>query len=277
VKATRLVAIDLDGTLVGSDLRISDEDRAAISRAVAAGVEITITTGRLFSAGRPFADELGLRGALIPLNGAAVFDLRSGAMIRSVPLDPGVALRALDALRERQFRVQLYFGDHLYLDGTDERTAAYIRLARITPVMVPDLRALLTGSAPPEPGPMKLLGIGPEDDVVSQVRRLAADLGPKANVFRSLPQYLEVTDPRADKGTALAWLAAQRGLAPAEVAAIGDSDNDAPMLTWAGRSYAVANATPVAKQAAKRIVDRMGLGVAAALADILSETACERA
>ena len=271
MSAVRLVAIDLDGTLIGSDLAISDADRAAIGRATAAGVEVVIATGRLFAAARPFAEDLGLSGYLIPLNGAAVFEVRTGEMVRAVPLAADVAIEALDALRARRFRVQLYFGDRLYLDGADDRTKEYLRLARIEPVMVPDLRELLAGRAPPEPGPMKVLGIGSEADVLAQVGELGAKLGAAANVFRSLPQYLEVTDPRANKGTALEWVAAQRALDRSQVAAIGDSDNDAPMLSWASRSYAVAGATPVAKASAKLVVGATGAGVAMALADALAE------
>ena len=143
--------------------------------------------------------------------------------------------------------------------------------------MVPDLRALLGERTPPEPGPMKVLGIGTEAEVLAQVRELGARLGSKANVFRSLRQYIEVTDPGANKATALAWVAAQRGLNAANVAAIGDSDNDAPMLAWAGRSYAVANATPLAREAARRVVGAQGSGVAEALADLLAGAAYERA
>ncbi len=265
----RLVAIDLDGTLIGPDLTVSDVDRAAIGRATAAGIEICIATGRLFAAGRPFATDLGLTGFLIPLNGAAVFDVASGEMVRAVPLDRAIARDALGRLRSGGFRVQLYFGDELYLDGRDERTEAYLRLSRVTPVMVPDLAALLEGP-PPGPGPMKVLGIGGEAAVVEQVRVLGAQYGERANVFRSLRQYLEVTDPEADKGRALAWVAERRGLEPPAIAAIGDSDNDAPMLAFAGRSYAVAGGTPLALRSSKAVVGPQGIGVAEALADIMA-------
>jgi Cof subfamily protein (haloacid dehalogenase superfamily) len=276
VTATRLVAIDLDGTLIGEDLRVSNADRAAIEQATGAGIELCIATGRIFSAGRPFAEELGLTGYLIPLNGAAVFEVRTAEMVRAVPLDVDVARRALDELRASGFRVQLYFGDHLYLDGTDERARKYEQLSRVEPILVPDLLELLNGKAPAEPGPMKVLGIGTQAQVLEQISALRALFGSKANVFRSLPEYLEITNPAADKGTALAWVAAQRGIDRTEVAAIGDSDNDVPMLQWAGRSYAVANGTALAKAAAGTVVGARGTGVAEALADVLAGAACER-
>jgi len=124
---------------------------------------------------------------------------------------------------------------------------------------------------------MKLLAIGDEPRVVEQVKALGTRFGDRANVFRSLPQYLEVTDPRADKATALQWVAAERGLEPENVAAIGDADNDAPMLRWAGRSFAVRNGSPMAKQAAKRVVGPCGTGVAEAFADLFDGVAAERA
>jgi Cof subfamily protein (haloacid dehalogenase superfamily) len=275
--AVRLVAIDLDGTLIGDSLTISDADRRAIGRAQSAGIEICIATGRMFSAGRPFAEALGLQGYLIPLNGAAVYDVATGAMVHAVPLDTRVAVEALDALRAKNYRVQLYFDDKLYLDGMDERAEHYIRMSRVEPVMVPDLRVLLTGVPPPEPGPMKLLGIGPESDVLIQVAELSARLGTRANVFRSQPPYIEVTDPKADKGSALEWVAGRCGIDLQAVAAIGDSDNDAPMFARAGCSFAVSSGTPLAKSTAKIVVGPLGTGVAEALAAVLEGAKCERA
>lgn len=272
----RLVAVDLDGTLIGPDLTISDADQRAIARATAAGVGVCIATGRLFSASVTFARELGLRGFLIPLNGAAVFDVASGSMVRCVPLDSAIAREAVVALRAAGMRVQLYFGDDLYLDGMDARSEEYLRLSRVTPVIVPDLLALLAGP-PPAPGPMKVLGIGDEGAVLAQVRRLGARFGERANVFRSLPRYVEVTDPRADKATALAWIAERLGFDRAETGAIGDSDNDAPMLRWAGRSYAVGDGSAHAKESAQRVVAPRGSGVAEAFADMLDGVAVERA
>lgn len=274
--AIRLVAIDLDGTLIGDSLTISDADRRAIGRARSAGIEVCIATGRMFCAGRPFAAELGLSGYLIPLNGAAVYDLTAGAMVHAIPLDARVAVEALDALREQKYRVQLYFDDKLYLDGMDERSEHYVRMSRVKPTMVPDLRKLLTGAAPPEPGPMKLLGIGPVSDVPTRVAELSARFGNRANVFRSQPPYIEVTDPRADKGTALAWVAGRAGIDLAAVAAIGDSDNDAPMFAIAGRSFSVSNGTPLARSSAKVVVGPLGVGVAEALSVVMEGAECER-
>ena len=141
---------------------------------------------------------------------------------------------------------------------------------------MPDLRALLTG-APPPGALIKLLAIGEPGAVAAEVPALAARLGAQANVCKSLPQYLEVTDPSADKGHAIVRMADILGVDLADCAAIGDSDNDVPMFRRVSESFAVANATDAAKKAATRLVAQRGAGVAEALALVLGGDACGRA
>jgi Cof subfamily protein (haloacid dehalogenase superfamily) len=276
----RLVAVDLDGTLIGNDLVISDADRAAIARAVSAGIHVVLETGRLFSASKPFAVELGLHGPIAGLQGGVIYDVDSGALLHAQPLSATVALAAYDDLVRKDFHLQLYFGDSLYLDRMSAASAEYLRLSRVEPVMVPDLRALLTGpaltGAPLHGDLMKLLAIGAPDLVAAEIPALARQLGSQANVFRSLPQYLEVTDPAADKGHALMRIAAILGVDLADCAAIGDSDNDVPMFKVVAESFAVANATEAAKNAATRVVAERGAGVAEALAMLVLGDACGR-
>ena len=168
--------MDLDGTLIGSDLVISDVDRAAIARAVETGIHVVLVTGRLFSASRPFALDLGLHGPLAGLQGGVVYDVDSGELLHATPLSASVALAAYDALQPKDYDLQLYFGDTLYLDHMSAASAEYLRLSRVEPVMVPDLRSLLTG-APPAGALIKLLAIGAPDAVADEIAPLSAILG----------------------------------------------------------------------------------------------------
>jgi Cof subfamily protein (haloacid dehalogenase superfamily) len=271
----RLIAVDLDGTLVGDDLTISDGDRAAIRRAMGGGIVVCLVTGRLYSASRRFADDLGLEGPLACLQGAAIYEVPTGRLMQSWPLAAGTALRAYDFMKDGGYRAQLYFGDALFLDGMDGGTEEYLRRSRIEPTMVPDLRALLSDPAGAPGTLLKVLGIGPAAEVERDISRLSDVLGVReANVMKSQPTYLEVTDPRADKGSALRFIAESLGISLAETAAIGDSDNDAPMLRIAGASFAVAGATAVARQAAGRMVGAQGAGVADAIDALCDADAC---
>ena len=82
----RLVALDLDGTLVGPGLAISERVRAAIAQARARGTEITIVTGRMFAATKPFAQTLGIAGPLVCYQGAAIFEASTGTVLRETPV-----------------------------------------------------------------------------------------------------------------------------------------------------------------------------------------------
>jgi Cof subfamily protein (haloacid dehalogenase superfamily) len=266
VKPPALIAIDLDGTLIGSSLAIDERNRAAIERAVELGSTICLASGRMFSAARPFATDLRLPGPMIVLNGAAIYDAASGARLCAVPLQPAIALQAYDLLKAANFHVQLYFGDKLYLDELDDFARHYLALSRVEPVMVDDLRPLLDGAPPGDVGPMKVLAVDTPARVAEYIPKVAAALGDAALVFKSQPDFLEVTDPGANKGAALEWIARSRGLDIDDVAAIGDSDNDVPMLQAAGHSFAVGNASPAARAAAQRVVaSQERCGVAEAL------------
>ncbi|MBC5826678.1 MAG: HAD family phosphatase [Candidatus Eremiobacteraeota bacterium] len=262
--------IDLDGTLIGASLEISAADRDAIAKAQDEGVTICLATGRLLDAARPFASELSLRGPIIVLQGSAIYDRADGPLAHCTPLCKATALAAYDSLIERGFHLQLYYGDTMYLDEVDSRARRYIEMSRVVPDVVGDLRSLLNGAAPPGPGPLKLLGIDHHSKVADTIPVLQRELGQRASVFMSQPTYLEVTDPAANKGAALEWVARRLGVALADTAAIGDSDNDIPMLQIAGRSFAVANATRGARSAAQSVVAGQGRnGVAQALAILL--------
>jgi len=272
-----LVAIDVDGTLVGEALTISDVDATAIRTAVRCGDVVCLASGRLLAASRPYADQLGLDGPIIVLQGAVGYDLRSGSRLFFTPVEVDVALRAYDSLRARGFHLQLYYGDHLYLDAMNRWAHYYIGLSRVEPIMVADLRALLVQTPPPEPGPVKVLAIAEPAKVSATAPQLRAELGKRANVVTSLPPFLEVTDPAANKGEALRRVAAHFGISMADTAAVGDADNDVPMLLAAARSFAVENGTPAAKAAARRMVPALGRGVAAALRILEEERAREPA
>lgn len=260
-----LVAIDLDGTLVGESLVISPQDETAILASSRAGNVICLASGRLFSASRPFAAQLGLRGPIIALQGAAAYDIESEQRLFCIPLAVTTALRAYDELKERGFHLQLYYGDQLYLDTINDAARYYMKISRVEPLVVPDLRALMTGTVPHEPGPIKVLGIASAALVNETISQLAPAFAGRANVFRSLPVFLEVTDPAATKGEALRRLASLLGIGMEATAAIGDSDNDVSMFEAAACSFAVANATEAAKRGAREVVAPLGSGVAEAL------------
>ncbi len=270
--SVRAVVIDIDGTLIGHSLQIDGVDADAVARARKLGLAVWLATGRLFSAAKPFARALDLRGPVIALNGAAIYDGESERLVRAHPLPRGVALRAYDRLKALALHVQLYFGDQLYLDEVNRFSEFYLSISRVEPKMVRNLRDLLTSETIADPGPLKVLAVTDPERVLESIPPLARELGSAAQVFRSQPEFLEITDPSADKGHALREVAAAAGITPADIAAIGDSDNDVPMFRVAGQSFAVDSGTPAAKASAGRIVAAQGRGgIAEAIRFLIGE------
>ncbi|MDC7337927.1 Cof-type HAD-IIB family hydrolase [Streptomyces lydicus] len=256
--APRLIATDLDGTLLHDDKTVSDRTIAALAAAERAGIEVFFVTGRPARWMGVVSDHVHGHGLAICANGAAVVDLhRGGRIVEVSPLERTIALDVVDALRNAapgtSFAVERTSGIHyepqyppLLLDPAAVVAPAEKLLAEdfVTPLSA-------TGSAGdpapafPEQPVIKLLAHHPdlEPDAFLALARTAA--GHLASFTRSSPTaLLEISGPGVSKAGTLAHCCAERGISPEEVVAFGDMPNDMEMLAWAGTSYAMANAHP---------------------------------
>ncbi|MBW5486216.1 Cof-type HAD-IIB family hydrolase [Streptomyces bambusae] len=267
---TRLIATDLDGTLLRDDKSVSPRTVAALAAAEEAGIEVFFVTGRPARWMDVVSDHVHGHGLAICANGAAVVDLRAGrefVLVRALPrpaaLDVVRALRA--AAPGTSFAVELTTGIHyepeyppLFLDPGAPVAAAEKLLHEDSP-----------GSAAPV---LKLLAHHAElapDEFLALARATA---GGFASITRSSPTaLLEISGHGVSKASTLAVCCAERGISPADVVAFGDMPNDVEMLRWAGTSYAMGNAHPdVADAASGRTVDNNEDGVAVVIEQILA-------
>src|SRR5665213_3254154 len=136
----RLVALDLDGTLVGDDLVLRPRVREAVAAAQARGVAVTIVTGRMFQAARPFARALAIDGPMVCYQGAAIFEAGTGAVLRETPVSSDVTREVLQWAHDRGVHAQCYADDTLYVEQINRFSKRYTDLARVEPVVVPSLR-----------------------------------------------------------------------------------------------------------------------------------------
>lgn len=232
---TRLAAIDLDGTLLRSDGTISPRTRAAARAAVAAGVEIVIVTARGPRTVGELAADLGVRGEAICSNGAIVLDLDSGRILRMRTIETEVALELVHALRERL--PGIIFAVEREALAHEPGFSAW----DWTPpsgTRVDDAVALLAEPA----AKLILRHVNHEVETVAAVARELA--GDSVSISLSGPWVVEISPAGVNKASALAELCEQLGVDADEVVAFGDHLNDLPMLAWAGRAVAVANAHP---------------------------------
>ncbi|MCK8676357.1 MULTISPECIES: Cof-type HAD-IIB family hydrolase [Streptomyces] len=269
----RLIATDLDGTLLRDDQSVSDRTVAALAAAEREGIEVFFVTGRPARWMGVVADHVHGHGLAICANGAAVVDLRAGGtLLETRPLEREIALDVVHTLRREApgtaFAVDLTSGVHyepdyppFYLDTAGSIAPAEKLLHEDEP-----------GSGDPV---LKLLALHPElsPDAFLALARTAA--GERASITRSSPTaLLEISGLGVSKASTLALCCAERGVSADEVVAFGDMPNDIEMLTWAGRSYAMGNAHPdVVAAASGRTVANNDDGVARIIEDLLAAPA----
>lgn len=214
-----------------------------------AGIAGCLVTGRMYRATVPFARELAFDAPLICYQGAAIIDPASDDVLAHQALANDVVLELI-ALAERDgMHLQLYRNDEYYCETRNQYSELYASLSMTQPVIVPSLREAFAYSPA-----TKGIVIAEAPVAAEYARRLAETLKGRANVTRSLPEFVEVFDPSVDKGSALRFVARHLGIAIEETTAIGDSWNDAPLLEAAGFSVAMGSAPPELKEICDRVV-----------------------
>ncbi len=233
----RLIATDLDGTLLRDDKTTSARTIAALQRVREAGIALVLVTGRPPRRLKSVARELDVTGHAICCNGALIYDLAADTIVEHTTLAADVARQLVVALREAApgvcFAIErgLIFGHE----------PAYTTISQITedePSLSADAHALCAEAV------TKLIVRHPElplDDLLRISRSVA---GERAAVTYSGAPFVEIAAAGITKASALAGLCDRLGIASSAVIAFGDMPNDLPMLTWAGQSVAVANAHP---------------------------------
>ena len=200
----RLLALDLDGTLVGRDLTISPRVRESIALARARGAEVTIVTGRMFAATKPFAQILGIPGPLVCYQGAAIFEAASGTVLRETPVDQDVTRTVLAWAEERGVHAQCYADDRLYLQQINRFSQELHRSgARRT-----GARAVAERGVRRPPRRSRSCWSTIRDRRKNIWRRCKRCSARKRILTRSHVDFVEVLSPAVNKGEALAFVAA---------------------------------------------------------------------
>ena len=253
MRNVRLLALDLDDTLLRSDLTISHRTRNTIKKAEAAGVTVVLASGRIPAAMTQFAGLLGMNrrnGYLICNNGTIIQESVSGDIISDVKIDARTALIAFDLADAEGFPVQIYEDDIMYVSRHNEFTSYDQKLTGLRQVVVENFRAMVSG------GCHKLLIPGDPVLLAPLEQLFRAYLGDSVTLFTSKPYYLELLPANTDKGTALAKVAELLGIKREEVLAIGDSMNDEAMIRWAGMGIAMANSDERIKSIAVMVTEK---------------------
>lgn len=236
----KLVATDLDGTVLREDVTPSARTVQVVGKLLAADVPVAICTARAPRSTVPIARDLGMRsGFAICNSGGTIIDLATEAVVHHHPVDPGQARRMIERLRERVPGIA-FSG---YVNEGWHREPHYV-----PGVLLPTPPEMTVGDA------LEFIAAGPVtkfsvrhadlavDELHAHVAEAVAEIGMSHAI--SIAGFIEVLGPGIDKAAGAAWVADALGITAAETIAFGDDRPDIPMLAWAGRGVAVANAHP---------------------------------
>lgn len=262
----KLIAIDLDGTLLSSDGTISKENLEALQYAHQSGVKIVICTGRPYFAMRDFVAQIGLNSEqdyMITFNGALVQQAADGTIIKQYPLSYDDLQTWQRVTQTLQLPLNAIDEHYVYepLDYPDNHPSLYFKTRKGLATKQLDYANFST-----EHVFNKFVICDEPDYLDEQVLKIPEDLRERYSIFKSQSNLLEIVEKHVTKGNILMELADYLNIAQADVMAIGDQENDLSMIEVAGVGVAMGNAVDAVKQVAQYITaDNNRHGVAQAI------------
>jgi len=242
----RLLALDLDGTLMDDDMVIrSSRVRCAIAAAQERGVVVTLATGRMLDFALPFAQDLGITAPLICYQGGLIQSPGSGVPLYRATMEPALVREVLEWQAQRGCHFVLYADDDVFLDERRHPDTFYRDMLGERLVWVDDLYSILE-----QHKPVKFIVFVEPHEADRIETELRQRFEGRMELTRSHALIVEGNPPGVSKGDALRRLAAHLGVPQAQVMAVGDQDNDASMIAWAGLGVAMGNGSPATKAAA---------------------------
>lgn len=243
----RLLAIDLDGTLLNSQHRITPRTYQAVLQALQAGITIVIATGQILPYLRYVTAGLPLNAPQILYNGAIIANSETGTVLHEQLLPQEDILPTLDILRELNLYRAYHTYQQVYVDQNTPHAKNWYPRPLPQPVERDDVASLY-----PQPC-IKVTGIGEPDTLRQKREVLEQHFAGKVYVTQTAPYLLEILHPAVSKVQALRQVARDLGIAPAEIMAFGDNHNDIGMLQFAGMGVAMGHAHAEVKQAARLV------------------------
>ena len=241
----RLVALDLDGTLMGDDQVISARVRRAIAAAQERGVTVTLATGRMYDFTRKHAIDLNITAPLISYQGGLIQAVDSETPLYRATMEPALVREMLDWQAQRGWHLILYADDDVFVADRQYPETFYELLVGERVIWADDLYTVLERH---EPVKFIIVAEEPEADRIEEEVR--ERFKGRIEVVRSHVLFVEGNPLGVSKGNALCRLAAHLDIPQAQVIAIGDQGNDAPMITWAGVGVAMGDGGATAKAVA---------------------------
>ena len=245
----RMLAIDMDGTLLHDDTTISPYTHDILTQALAAGVRVVVATGRMFCSARQLATELGLGDVpLVTYSGGLIAKCISGEILYHAPIPLATAREIVATACELDAFVHAYVHDELWVRFRDRRVDDYEKRCRIeAKVIGAEMDALAAA-------PTKLLINEPDPQKIARIAKVLREkFAGRVHFVQSSPMFFEMVAPHVSKGVAVEQLGLRYGISMKQTMGFGNAQNDFDLLRAVGWPVAVANAVPELKAVARYI------------------------
>ena len=260
----RLIAIDLDGTLLKHDLTISNMTRQVLAKAMNKNIDVAICTGRMYCSAEPFAIDLGLDGYLIAHNGGYIKNLQTKHMLHEVKLEAKHAWKAFAIAKKYNALMNVYHGDTLFIENLSTAAKNYVERIAVIPIIDSTMQTALAES------PTKITFLVDHQNACALKEELISSLDSSLYIVNSLPNFIEIENGGVNKSTGLRILAEHLKISREQIIAFGDNFNDLEMLEYAGIGVAMGNAPEEVKVKADFVTaSNEDDGIAKALTRIL--------
>lgn len=249
----KLLVSDFDGTIFSKEQGIRQEDVQAVHRYISNGGLFAFCTGRMFSGILPFAQAMGLKGILAASQGAVIADIETGKRFVDARIEHNLAIEVARFFQSfgPKSHIHVYDGEELYINQDNEQRKNYEAGCQISSILTDFDIAKQIQEKKISPNKINIF-CNPE-----QKNAILLQTQEKFNatcyVTTSSHNWVEVSPKNIDKGTALHFIANYYNVPIAQTVAVGDNENDFPMIMQAGVGCAVENATATIKSIAKFI------------------------
>lgn len=239
----KLLALDMDGTLLNSQKQLTEPQIVAIHKAIEKGVKLVLCTGRMLTGVKPYFDQLGLDAEneyVIVNNGCSTHQTSDWKLIDWAELSPQQINYLATFLPESSMQLTLFDEEHYYVleDEPNQYSRADANLVYVEPTILS-----MENATNQSRHLFQAMFVGTQEATDTFEQKHAATLSQDFDVVRSQDVLLEILPTGANKASALKTLAQQLQILPEEIMAIGDANNDIEMLEFAGLSIAMGNAS----------------------------------
>lgn len=248
----RLLVLDIDGTIAGKSNHIREPVLEAIAAAQKRGIQVAIATGRMYRSALRFYESVRSTLPLIAYQGAWIQNPATGKVLRRWTVPQAQVSELLDYFEQPKLRellsIHFYINDDLYVRAMTPETTAYAERTGITPIVVGDLRSTLHLET------TKVLALSDDIELIDSLLGSLQQQYTPAELYltKSVATFFEATNPAANKGAAVKYLAEELlDLKPENVMTIGDNFNDLEMIQYAGIGVAMGDAPEGVQQVAQ--------------------------